>query len=112
MLPPDWPDGPMTVFQDFLGMFLFSNLVLGLFNLLPIPPMDGGRIVVGVLPLKLAIRWARLERAGIFLVLLGVFVLPALLREFGIDFDPVGDTLNTVIPRAVDLVLRLAGHDG
>ena len=110
LLPADWPEGPLTVFQDFLSMFLVFNLVLGLFNLLPIPPLDGGRIMVGVLPLKLAMRWARLERAGIFLVLLGVFVLPALLREFGIDFDPVGEALNTVIPRAVDLVLRLAGH--
>ena len=84
--------------------------MLGLFNLLPIPPMDGGRIVIGVLPLRAAIRWAQLERAGIFLVLLVVFLLPQLLREFGIDFDPVGSALNDVIPRAVDLVMRLAGH--
>ena len=46
---------------------ILTNLVLGLFNLLPIPPMDGGRIMVGVLPLGLAMRWAKLERAGIFL---------------------------------------------
>ena len=111
LLPADWPDSTMTVTQDFLGMFLFSNLVLGMFNLLPIPPLDGGRIAVGVLPLGLAIRWARVERAGILIVLLGVFLLPELLRTFGIDFDPVGAALNTVVPRAVDLVLRLAGHD-
>lgn len=97
--------------DQFLDMFILTNLVLGLFNLLPIPPMDGGRIMVGVLPRELAIRWARLERAGILLVLLGVFVLPAALREFGIQFDPVGQALNTVIPRAADLVLRLAGHN-
>ena len=111
MLPADWPQGQLSIFQDFLGMFLFSNLVLGLFNLLPIPPLDGGRIMVGVLPLQLAIRWARVERAGIFLVLLFVFLLPQLLREFGIEFDPVGEALNTVIPRAVTLVMRLAGHN-
>ena len=95
---------------SFLNMFILTNLVLGLFNLLPIPPMDGGRIVVGVLPLGWAVRWARLERAGIYLVLLGVFLLPAALREFGIAFDPVGSALDTVIPRAYDLVLHLAGH--
>ena len=64
----------------------------------------------GVLPLGWAVRWARLERAGIYLVLLGVFLLPAALREFGIAFDPVGSALDTVIPRAYDLVLHLAGH--
>ena len=105
-----WPGVSGDVAVQFLGMFILTNLVLGLFNLLPIPPMDGGRIVVGVLPLSLALRWARLERAGIYLVLLGVFLLPAALREFGIAFDPVGSALDTVIPRAYDLVLHLAGH--
>jgi Zn-dependent protease len=99
-----------------LGMFLFyfilTNLVLGLFNLLPIPPLDGGRIAVGLLPLGLAQRWARLERAGIVLVLLVVFLLPALLREFGIDFDPFNAALETVVPWAFHLLFFLAGHGG
>ena len=106
-----WLGLPGDLAVSFLNSFIVTNLVLGLFNLLPIPPMDGGRIVVGVLPMELAVRWARLERAGIYLVLLGVFLLPAALREFGIAFDPVGSALNTVIPRAYDLVLHLAGHD-
>ncbi len=45
-------------------------------------------------------------------VLLGVFLLPQALREFGIEFDPVGAALTTVIPRAQDLVLLLAGYRG
>ncbi len=112
LYPADsWPGLPGDLAVSFLNSFIVTNLVLGLFNLLPIPPMDGGRIVVGVLPLAMAIRWARLERAGIYLVMLAVFLLPAALREFGIAFDPVGSALNTVIPRAYDLVLHLAGHD-
>ena len=107
-----WPGETGDVAVNFLYMFILTNLALGLFNLLPIPPMDGGRIVVGVLPLKLAIRWARIERAGIVLVLLGVFLLPQALHAVGVEFDPVGDALTTAIPRAMDLVLRLAGHDG
>ena len=111
LYPADsWPGLPGDAAVSFLNSFIVTNLVLGLFNLLPIPPMDGGRIVVGVLPLALAIRWARLERAGIYLVMLAVFLLPAALREFGVAFDPVGSALNTVIPRAYDLVLHLAGH--
>jgi Zn-dependent protease len=62
----------------FLFYFILTNLVLGLFNLLPIPPLDGGRIVVGLLPLEMARAWARLERFGIVLVILVVFLLPRL----------------------------------
>ena len=105
-----WPGAGGDVADEFLDMFILTNLVLGLFNLLPIPPLDGGRIVVGVLPVRMAVGWARLERAGIVLVLVGVFLLPQLMRSFGVEFDPVGSALNTVIPRAVDLVMQLAGH--
>ncbi len=94
----------------FLLYFMLSNLVLGLFNLLPIPPLDGGRIAVGLLPLGLARRWAQLEKAGILLVILVVFLLPQLLHEFGIRFDPFGDTLNTVLPWAFRVLFELGGH--
>jgi Zn-dependent protease len=96
---------------SFLFYFILSNLVLGLFNLIPIPPLDGGRIAVGLLPRPLALRWARLERAGLLLIILAVFLLPSLLRPLGIAFDPVGAALNHVVPWAIDLVLRLAGHN-
>ena len=43
----DFPTGTQAVVQQFLIYFMLSNIVLGLFNLLPIPPLDGGRIAVG-----------------------------------------------------------------
>jgi Zn-dependent protease len=91
----------------FLFYFILTNLVLGLFNLLPIPPLDGGRIAVGLLPLELARRWAQLERYGIVLVIVVVFLLPHVIQ----GFDPFGDALDTVVPWAINLLLRLAGHD-
>jgi Zn-dependent protease len=94
--------------SDFVQIFILANLVLGLFNLLPVPPLDGGRIMVGVLPLPLARIWARVERAGILLVLLLILVLPRLLEQEGVHFDPVHDLLNQVVPRALRLVLRMA----
>jgi Zn-dependent protease len=95
-----------AAFMRFLMYFMLSNIVLGLFNLLPIPPLDGGRIAVGLLPLQLARVWARLERAGIVLVLLVVFILPRL-----IGFDPVGEALDTVLPWTFRTIFWLAGHD-
>ena len=90
--------------------FILANIVLGTFNLMPIPPMDGGRIVVGLLPLPLARVWARIERAGILVVLLAIFLLPSALREVGIHFDPVRALLGAVGEPLLRLVLRLAGN--
>ena len=100
------PSQAEDILQRFLIYFMLSNLVLGLFNLLPIPPLDGGRIAVGLLPLNLARAWAKVERAGILVVLLGVFVLP---RVLGVD--PVGQALNHILPWAFRTIFWLAGHN-
>jgi Zn-dependent protease len=102
----DDPSATQAILQQFLIYFMLANIVLGLFNLLPIPPLDGGRIAVGLLPLQLAQAWARLERAGILIVLLVVFVLPRL-----IGFDPIGEALERVLPWAFRTLFWLAGHD-
>ena len=98
------------IVAPFLFYFMLTNLVLGLFNLLPIPPLDGGRIAVGLLPLPLARRWAQLERAGIVLVVLLVFLLPPALREFGIDVRPLPRHAGRVVPWAFHVLFFLAGQ--
>jgi Zn-dependent protease len=95
---------------DFLSYFILVNLVLGLFNLIPLPPMDGGRIAVGLLPLPAARLLAGAERFGIVAVLLLLFVLPTGLEQFGIHFDPFHDGLNAILPWASSIVMHLAGH--
>jgi Zn-dependent protease len=109
-LLPHLPPETMAAAAIFLRYFILTNVVLGLFNLLPIPPLDGGRIAVGVLPLPLAVRWARLERAGIAIVLLLVFLLPTAARQFGVNFDPFGEILNRVLPWTMRLIFNLAGQ--
>ena len=106
------PNATADLAAQFIQLFMLSNLVLGLFNLLPIPPLDGGRIMVGILPLRAARVWAGLERAGLAIVILGVFLLPRMLSELaGIRFDPLGDALESILPRAFALILTLAGVD-
>jgi Zn-dependent protease len=104
------PDGAADMAFEFIDDFIVVNLVLGLFNLLPIPPLDGGRIMVGLLPEALARQWAKLERYGIVIVLVLVFLLPELGRNSSFHFNPVQDALNVVLPWARNLVLRLSGN--
>ncbi len=98
------------VIGTFLFYFMLSNLVLGLFNLIPIPPLDGGRIAVGLLPVRMARAWARLERAGIVIVILVVFLLPGMLADFNIRFDPFRQILGSAIPWALRILLVSSGH--
>jgi len=108
---PAFP-GPGFDWLILLAMrWIEFNLILALFNLIPIPPLDGGRILVGLLPLRLAEKVARLERAGIAVVLLGFFLLPMLLRHAGFNADPLGWLLRATLQPAARAVLWLAGHD-
>jgi Zn-dependent protease len=100
------PSPTQQIITQFLFYFMLSNIVLGLFNLLPVPPLDGGRIAVGILPLPVARAWAGIERAGILVVLLVVFVLPHLT-----GIDPVGRALNHILPWAFRTVFWLAGKN-
>ncbi|WP_298222789.1 site-2 protease family protein [Acidocella sp.] len=95
---------------DFLAYFIQINLLLGLFNLIPLPPMDGGRIAVGVLPLSMAVKLAQAEKFGIAAVLLVLFVLPLALQQLGIRFDPFRDVIGVVLPAAERIVLVLTGN--
>ena len=62
-----------VVCSFFMGGVLI-NLILGVFNLTPVPPLDGGRIIVSLLPGRYAQTWAKLEPYG-FLILIGLLML-------------------------------------
>ncbi|WP_424812602.1 site-2 protease family protein [Roseococcus sp. YIM B11640] len=96
----------MVVVYRFLGLSILANLVLGLFNLIPIPPLDGGRILVGLLPLPAAMAVARLERSGMFLVIFVLFLLPLAVPAF----QPMQIFIDALVRPAFGLVLRAAGH--
>lgn len=60
----------LPVVASVLKMGIIINLVLAIFNLIPIPPLDGSRLVMGVLPYGIARAYAKLERYGIIIIFL------------------------------------------
>lgn len=73
------------------------NILLAIFNMIPIPPLDGGRVMVGLLPDRQSAMWSSLEPFGIFIVIFLVFL------------DPLGFWSQIIFPIMMELSTWILG---
>ena len=77
----------------FLLNFTIFNVVLAVFNALPIPPLDGSKILLGWSDNLKVQKFLNAYREGTLFIILIAFILPLITRYFGYDFNPLGSYL-------------------
>ncbi|NND49531.1 MAG: site-2 protease family protein [Rhizobiales bacterium] len=94
---------------EMLYNSILLNLVLAIFNMLPLPPLDGGRVAVGLLPPIVAQPLARLERHGMLILIGVVFILPMVGAQLGARLDVFGWVIWAPVTLMMPWFTTLAG---
>ncbi len=105
------PTGASDWYGRTLEAAIFFNLLLAVFNMFPLPPLDGGRIAVGLLPHSLARPLARLERFGFFILIGTMLFLPSIsLKILGREISVFGSIILPIVNFLTNLVLIITRH--
>ncbi len=101
-----------AVIGEILQRSIILNIILAVFNMIPLPPLDGGRVAVGLLPYPLSMHLARLERYGMPVLIGLLILLPWIGSQMGVDLHIVQWIIGPVAQHIAHFILWVTGNGG